>query len=456
MILSLGSLILNLEKVVTQQEEKIKELESRINQNSKNSSKPPSSDGYNKKPSTKKVSKRKKKNGGQSGHKGNTLQMVDVADKVVELNPEVCQCGHNLVAVPKVLLERRQLFDIPYPELFIEEYQVYGCECPNCHHTNKGTFPVSIKAPVQYGSGVKTLVTLLHNKYHLSYQRTSELFEDLYGYKINDSTQKTILDKAYQRLEEAENEIKQAILKSPVAHADETGIRVNGKLHWLHDLSTNVYTYIFCHPKRGADAVHSEKSILTDYQGSLIHDCYSIYFKLLKCRHGLCNAHIIRELEALKESGANWADKMQDLLLYLNDKKLKKGRLFTKGDQFCRQYDRICEMADKFEPPPKKGNRGRPKKSKGRNLLDRLMKYKESVLLFAREVDIPFTNNLAERDIRPAKIKMKNAGCFRTQNGADKYSRIHSFLSTLRKLNRNVFDELYDIFEGQVFNLHTN
>lgn len=449
----MGEIIMTFEKVVSQQGEKIKELEARVNKNSRNSSKPPSSDGYSKKPTTTKAKKDKKKNGGQSGHKGNTLKMVDHPDKVIELKPQLCICGYNLKDVSKKLLEKRQLFEIPPPELYIQEYQSYSCDCPNCHITVYQPFPEKIKAPVQYGSGVKTLVTLLNNKYHLSYQRIKELFGDLYGYEINDSTQKSILDKAYENLDDAEEQIKTAILNSPIAHADETGIRVSGKLQWLHNLSTQLYTYIFCHQKRGSDAIESEKSILLDYEGTLIHDCYSSYFKLLQCQHGICNAHIIRELESLKESGANWAASMQDLLLYLNEKKLEKGQQLIEGDRFCRQYDRICKIADEYEPPPIKGKRGRPKKSKGRNLLERLVKYKEAVLLFAVDPDIPFTNNLAERDIRPAKIKMKNAGCFRTQAGADKYSRIHSFLSTLRKLKRNVFDELYDIFEGHSFDI---
>jgi len=431
--------------------QRVKELEVQINQNSKNSSKPPSSDGL-KKPPAKRKKKSKKSNGGQKGHKGKTLEMVDNPDDTVSLIPNECSCGQNLADVEKELCEKRQVFDIPDPKLFVVEYRSYQCDCPSCGKQVYESFPNSINGSVQYGSGVKTLVTLLNNKFHLSWQRIRELFGDLYGYHINDGTQQSILKKAYKYLENPEEQIKQAILESEIAHADETGARVNGKLRWLHGFTSEFYTYMFCHDKRGSIAINSEQSVLPQYAGTLIHDCYASYFKLKNCDHGLCNAHIVRELQGLIESDTPWAGQMQELLLSLHEK-VGTGYQLKKGNYLWRKYDKICAAADSYEPPPIKNKRGKPKKTKGRNLFDRLTKYKEFVLNFALQPGIPFTNNQAERDIRPVKIKMKNAGCFRTQTGMDIYCRIHGVLSTLRKLERNVFNELFNLFEGNSFKL---
>lgn len=428
---------------------RVNELESQISKNSRNSSKPPSSDGYKKKPA---LPKTRKKTGGQKGHKGDTLKMVDHADETICLKPDQCVCGHPLKQVDFELIERRQLFDIPPPQLHITEYQSFQCDCPKCGEQLYQPFPSAIKAPVQYGSGVKTLCTLLSTKYHLSYDRISQLFVDLFGQPINDSTQLNICQRAYEVVASPMEQIKQAILDSPIAHSDETGLRVGGKLQWLHNLSTDLYTYIFCHEKRGSKAIFSTVSILPSFNGILIHDCYSSYFKLLGCQHALCGAHLLRELQGLIESGSVWAENMQNLLLTLY-KKANDGWTLTSKHRYWRRYDSICDQAEKEEPPPIKRARGKPKNTKGRNLLNRLIKYKSAVLLFATDPTVPFTNNQAERDVRPAKIKQKNAGCFRTKKGADIYACIYSFLSTMRKLKRNIFNELFDLFEGQQFEL---
>lgn len=429
--------------------QEVKELKAQINKNSRNSSKPPSSDGYRKKPA---LPKPKKKRGGQEGHKGDTLKMVDQPDSIEKLIPQRCLCGHSLVGIAKELIESRQVFDIPHPELLVSEYQSYQCECPGCKQQVYAPFPEHVKAPVQYGSGVKTLVTILNNKFHLSWERISELFYDLFGHYINANTQDRTYKQAYEILEAPMAQITGAISQSPVAHGDETGMRVNGKLQWLHNLSTPWYTYIFCHERRGKIAMESAQSLVADYSGILVHDCYASYFKLQDCQHAICGAHLIRELQGLIENETPWAVQMQQFLLDLY-KKVQSGYRLTKRHKLWRQYDLICETADEYEPPPIKRPRGKPKKTTGRNLFDRLVKYKQAVLLFATHPDVPFTNNQAERDIRPAKIKQKNAGCFRTKKGVDRFCRIYSFLSTMRKLQRNVFNELFDLFEGQSFNL---
>lgn len=429
--------------------EEVKRLRAQLDQNSGNSSKPSSSDGFRKKIVLPKKKGKGKKSGGQVGHKGHTLEMVAEADEVVALIPDRCECGESLAGVEPQLAARRQVFDLPVQALYVREYQSYECRCPKCRSVIYQPFPKEVSSPVQYGSGVKALVALLNTKFHLSWQRTSELFLDLYGYSINDHTQEQALSQAYERLAPVEAEIKAQVAASAVVHADETGVRTAGKLHWVHSSSTADYTYVYGHEKRGREAL-GEASILPGYSGTLVHDCWAPYFSFEHIRHALCGAHLVRELQGLKENGSRWAARMQRLLFTLHQKiQTEPTWQLTPEDPFWRRYDLICKSANKEEPPPIKNLRGKPRQSKGRNLYNRLSKFKSAVLLFATQTDVPFTNNQAERDIRPLKVKQKNAGCFRTKIGLDRFCRIYSFLSTLRKRNRNALNALTDLFEGK-------
>lgn len=429
---------------------KIAELEARLNQNSGNSNRPPSTDGLKKKPALPR--KKGKKRGGQSGHKGKTLKMVEQADIVVEHAPERCQCGHNLRDVPKQDYLRRQVFDLPPPKLEVTEHRVQVCICPACHSVQQGFFPADVTASVQYGAGVRSLSVLLNNSYALSFSKIRQFFADTFGYALNESTQVTANENCYENLTDSEQRIQQALLNSSVNHFDETGLRVAGKNHWLHTCSNAQFTHLFVHEKRGKEALNSESSLLPDYRGWAVHDCWSAYFGYQQCRHALCGAHLLRELQALIEQGSYWASRMQQLLLAAYAKSEQGQRIVSDFDFLGRQYDYICQIADKEEPPPIQRYKGkRAKKTKGRNLLDRLVKYKGAVLAFAQYEEVPFTNNQAERDIRPAKVKQKIAGSFRTYKGAQIYARIQSFIATARKQQLNVFKELNATFYGANF-----
>jgi transposase len=435
---------------VEQLEAKVKELETRLNQDSNNSHRPPSSEGLRKKPALPR--KKGKKQGGQTGHKGKTLDMVETPDNKEPHAPIKCSCGRDLTDVPKQIIERRQVFDLPQPKLEVTEHQLQSCICPDCQSLQVGQFPQSVPARVQYGAGVRSLVVLLNNSYKLSYSNIRQFFSDVFGYDLNESTQTAANAKCYEALGESELKIKEHLLASAVNHFDETGLRVAGKLHWLHNCSNEGYTYLFVHPKRGKKALDDTPSLIPDYQGWAVHDCWASYFKYDQCRHAICGAHLLRELQALIEQGSHWADRMRDLLLYAYTKSDEGKSTVHKFDRIERQYDRICKMADAEEPPPKyRHEKKRPKKTKGRNLMDRLVLHKDAVLAFAKHKEIPFTNNQAERDVRPAKIKQKMAGCFRTFQGAQVYARIQSFISTVRKHQHNVFNELVATFSGDNF-----
>ena len=423
-------------------------MRAQLSSDSKNSHRPPSSDGYRKRAA---LPKKKKKRGGQRGHKGSTLKMVAEPDQRVELRPRQCRCGASLIPQDSVLVERRQVFDLPEPKLEVIEYQQYAIACPCCSALCKADFPAEVRAPVQYGSGVKAFAVLLSNSFSLSYSKISQLFKDLYGYPINGNTLFRANIDAYEALAASEELIKAQLCQAAVAHADESGLRVEGKLQWVHSLSSERLTYLFVHPKRGRKALESEHSLLPKLKGWLVHDCWASYFPFEGVKHALCGAHIVRELQALIDRKSHWAEQMQKFLIDLYKKSHGGTDAIKATRQIQKRFDRICDGADLEEPEPIPRARGKPKNSKGRNLLNRLMRYQDPLLAFAFHQQVPFTNNLAERDIRPVKLKQKVAGCFRTTQGANYYARIQGFISTARKNQQNTFKELKRAFSGNTF-----
>jgi transposase len=447
-IAGLQALVMKLLNRIEELEAENAELKRRLNQNSHNSHKPPSSEGLQKKPALAKP--KKGKQGGQFGHKGKTLEMSATPDEVHLLQAKICSCGTSLEGTAQELAERRQVFDLPEPALQVKEYQRYTCSCPCCGKSNTVAFPAQAVAPVQYGNGVKALVVLLSIGYKLPFLKISRLFADLFGSTINESTIASATKGCYHKLAESEGVIKQALKQSAVNHFDETGLRVAGKLCWLHDCSNEHFTYLFVHQKRGRKALEDPLSILPIYQGWALHDCWQSYFSFSGCRHALCGAHLLRELTALQEEASPWAGHFKRYLLALyhlteQGTKALDEQLQAKA---LRLYNLLCEYADEQEAPVQKNRKGRPKASKGRNLLNRLVKHQQAVLAFAFYQEVPFTNNQAERDLRPAKIKQKIAGCFRTFHGAQIYTRIQGFASTLRKQGLEVFKNLQDVINN--------
>jgi transposase len=429
---------------------RVAELEARLKADSHNSHQPPAADGLRKRPALPRPVGRKR--GGQPGHQGKTLAMVTHPDITVACSPDRCPCGASFRDVPGLVIERRQVFELPAPKLAITEYQRLRCQCPVCGRMHDGQFPADVPAPTQYGTGVSALVTLLNVAYAIPFKKIQGLFTDLYGAAINERTLITANATCYEALASSYDTIKTQILASPVCHFDETGLRVEGRLHWQHTASTADATYLFVHSHRGQRALSSDSSPLPAYTGWAVHDCWASYFLFPSCHHALCGAHLLRELTALTEEGSRWATQMHTFLLTLYQVTNNGTRAVTDPHRWSAIYDRVCHRAQQEEPPPSRlHQKGKPKRTKGRNLLDRLIAYKAAVLAFAFHVDVPFTNNQAERDLRPIKVKQKIAGCFRTLVGAQQYARIASFVSTARKQHRHVFKELCRVFQGHSF-----
>jgi transposase len=437
------------------------ELEARVNQNSSNSSRPPSSDfGKNTPKNTTKpgLPKDKKEQGGQQGHKGNTLLKVAEPDEVIQLSTPFCDCGLVLDLEQAQVMQTYQVFDLPVPKLYVTEYQRLMQKC-TCGKTHLGAMPDFIQANVQYGPNVRAFTTLLSNACQLSHEKVSTLFSDLFDYDLNGSTVLSNNQFMYESLAPTEERIKTALLQSEVVHFDESGMKINKSLHWLHTACNADFTFLFVHEKRGKKAHTNTTSILSWFKNWAIHDCFATYFSYTNAKHGLCNSHFLRELQFQIEQDKLWATQIQAFLLDLFTR-TQKGTIPIQNIEIEKEnWKKLCTQAIEIEeilliartPVPelslfdaikKTKKRGRKARGKSLNLLDRLLKHTDSILAFAEFEAVPFTNNQAERDIRPIKTKLKVAGCFRTTDGANRYARIQGFISTCRKNNLNVFQQL--------------
>jgi transposase len=430
---------------------RVKELESQLHQNSRNSNYPSSMDKYKAKPAFPRI--KGGKIGGKKGHDGSTLKMVSAPDVVKRHTAEVCvRCGQIHGIEPLIVRARRQVFDIPPPHIEVTEHQVLDWVCNSCQALNQGQFPQDVNSNTQYGFRLVAMSALFNNGYNIPRNKVQSIFKDLYGVTLNEQTLQAQNEFTYGCLAQDEAHIKAMLLQSQVVHCDETGFYVGKDRFWEHVASNEFYTALFIHPKRGMAAHEVDISILPSFQNWAVHDCWSTYFNFTGCRHAVCGAHLLREFTALVESGSKWAQNFHAFLLDLYQRSDNgKGEIPIKErSKTLRKYQDLLQQADKEEPPPTKKTRGKPKKTKGRNLFDRLTKYQDAVLAFAFYTEIPFSNNQAERDIRPTKTKMKVSGCFRTQYGAEIYARIQSFISTVRKLQFNPFNELYTVLSGGI------
>jgi transposase len=439
-------------------EAKVASLEVRLNRTSKNSDKPPSSDGLKKPPRQR--SKSKRKPGGQKGHRGTTLKFSDQPDQIVQHGLDYCQsCGASLDQVEGAVVSRRQEIEIPEKPVQVIEHQCLEKPCPGCGCRNRGPWPEHVSGNVQYGRRFKAFCTYLLNYQLLPYDRTGELLHTLFGYQPGGGTLQSILEQAYTTLEPIEQAIKAAVRASPVGHGDETSLRVEGQTNWLHVFSNLVYTYYYWSQHRGQKA-HQVDGSLPEYRGILMHDAYRSYFGY-GYTHALCNAHLLRELQALYETDQTqrWAWRLMRLLrlawiwvrtardtghTHLSDRP---------RDRIVALFEHIVAQADRQNPPAQRqpGQRGRVAQSPARNLIDRLLQHQDAYLRFLTDFRVPFDNNLAERDLRMTKLQQKISGCFRTPEGTDLFCRIRGYISTLRKQGYELLPALISLWSDTPF-----
>lgn len=429
-------------------------LKETINKNSKNSSKPPSTDNKFKDKNSKKKMSKKKERGGQKGSTGNNLKKIDNPDKIEILQSDSCKnCDSNLENIKANHISTKQVFDLPKIKIEVTEFQQHTKICPHCDTLNKPNFPDNLKSYVQYGNNIKSFIAYLNTHQMIPYARISELLQDLISHKMSNGTIYNILASFYTKLEVYENTTKDLLLKSPVINVDETGTNINGKVHWTHTVSTSSLTYYMLHQKRGSQAI-DDMDILPFFNGIAVHDHWRSYNKY-NCSHSFCNAHHLRELVGVVQNeDATWAIHMHKLLTNMNNYiyKIKNNSKISpsrgKFRRYYELYDKICQGATQFYPPPN-NQRKKGKQSKGKNLLDRFLKYKSETLRFFTNLLVPFTNNLAERDLRMIKVKEKISGCFVSFKGGEIFSRIRGYISTLKKNNMSVLEGLKNALEGK-------
>ena len=427
--------------------EGIQNLEDQLAKNSRNSGKPPSSDGYEQgAPRPKSLRKRsRRKSGGQRGHPGQTLKAVEKPDWIEVHRVHACgHCGQSLKRRKAMGHEKRQVFDLPKVQMKVTEHRAEIKTCSRCGKETHATFPHEVSHAVQYGPEIKAQMVYLNTEQHLPLERTCDLLDEFYNHRLSEGTIVTACAEAAQQVEKSNAAVKEHLVEQErVAHFDETGMVVNGVLNWLHTASTSLLTYYAMHPKRGRVALN-EINILPRFQGRAVHDDLASYFQY-EVEHALCNAHHLRSLLFLLERyPQKWVQDLLELLLKIKAKveatkrKAKTALSVRQANAFSKTYDELLRKGLRANPPPKKnsrkhGQRGRLKQSPARNLLLRLREHKEAVLAFMVDFKVPFDNNQAERDLRMMKVKQKVSGGFRSTAGAQNFCNIRGYLSTARK-----------------------
>ncbi len=432
----------------------VKALRERLDTDSHNSSKPPSSDGLHKPVSLRKPSGRRP--GGQKGHPGRTLCFSDTPEQILVHAPASCVCcGKPLDAIEGCVVERRQVVDMPPLWLVTTEHRIEKKVCPDCGMQTIAAFPAELESRVQYGPRLKALGVYLLSYQLLPYQRIADLFADLFDASFSAGTLFASQQTASTRLADIVWSVRQGIRQADVAHFDETGLRVGGRLHWLHSASTPSLTYYDWHTKRG-QAGMDKAGILPHFGGVAVHDGWASY-QHYACRHALCNAHHLRELTALYEQdGQEWAKTLRALLVEIKRavecaKQQARLRLSPLLEaRFEARYRNLLAEGFAANPPPehKPGKRGKHKQNRARNLLQRLHRFARQTLAFMYDFRVPFDNNLAERDIRMMKVQQKVSGGFRSSEGVDAFCRIRSYISTMRKQGQPVLSALEHVFLG--------
>ncbi len=428
----------------------VKLLSNRVGLNSRNSSKPPSSDPNRKKQGREKSNR---KSGGQPGHVGTTLEQVEEPDsvKLIKIDRRTLPKGDYECAG----IEKRQIFDIDISR-WVTEYQAEVLVNKTTGKRYIATFPEGVNSAVQYGNRLKAHAVYMSQYQLLPYNRVQEFFADQLGIPVSEGSVYNFNLEAFKKAKPFEDIAKQQLTKALLLHVDETGININGDGHWLHCATNASWTFFFAHKKRGNEAT-DPIGILPAYKGVLCHDHWKPYYCYTDCLHALCNSHHLRELtRAWEQDGQSWAQQLKAFLEEVNQAVHQcDGQLSSKDSKKrWKQYRKLLKQAEIECPPPdeknRQGKRGRLKRSKARNLLERFINFEEDVLRFMDNKIVPFTNNQGEQDIRMTKVHQKISGCFRSMKGAEIFCRIRGYLSTCRKQGMSSSLAMELLFDGEL------
>jgi transposase len=438
--------------------DRLDKLEALLLKNSSNSSKPPSTDGFNRKTKSRREAG-KASVGGQKGHPGSTLKRVAVADEVqLHQPPARCpNCGGELdMRLATADAHGRQVIDLPPMRARVVEHRLQRVRC-RCGHVHAGRYPEGVTQATQYGAGIKAAVVYLTQYQHVPMKRCTRLMQDLFGVSMSPASVHAAIAQAHTVVTPMVQALGESLLQAPVVHFDETGMRVGTKLHWMHSASTEEAVVYQVHARRGYEALQAF-NLLPRFKGVAVHDGWPSYYRF-DVRHALCNAHHLRELEFVVDStGQQWARDMMNLLVQMNRAvDASQHGVLNKhaAGVYRKRYRQLLERGRQHNPerlsdPTRKDMRGGIKQSTTYNLLRRLDEHVDDVLRFMRHALVPFTNNLAERDLRMPKLKQKVSGCYRCLAGAQAYCSIRSYIGTMQKQSKDLMQALTMLFTGHI------
>ena len=436
----------------------IKELQEQKNKNSKNSSKPPSSDGLKKGPRDKSLREPSgKKQGAQQGHSGVHMVITREPDTTQTLIPDACKNCPNWRKCKGTACvgETRYKVDVQVIQT-LDAYESMEVKCPKSNQTLKGTFPSDIKGQIQYGESIASLIVTLNTVGAVSAKRTQEILGSLFDLPISTGTVLKMVSRCAAKVSNVVEAIKEHMCNAAKAHFDETGTRVDGHTRWAHVASDELFTYLFFSCKRGYTGM-MEMDILPNFHGVAIHDCWAPYWKF-DVLHAICCAHLLRELNGIIENHPEqtWAPRFKKLLLDMkkSQEEAIAMNLASADDHkvayYAEEYDTIIKIGLAENPmvQTEAKKKGRPKKGKVLVLIEPLQKYKDEVCLFLKDFQIDFDNNQAERDLRMIKTKTKVSGCFRTEEGIRDYLTVMSYIGTAKKHGKNAVEAIKNAFMG--------
>lgn len=441
-------------------EARVAELERQLGQNSGNSGKPPSRDPAAERQRqaeqrrAKQAGGAKRRPGKQAGSKGSGLEMSATPNEVIDHRPERCQgCGAGLEDDTSTGFVARQVIDLPTIAPVVTEHRAHACRCP-CGHLSAGAFPEEVRAPVSYGPRVRATVAYLLARQHIPTRRVAEALDDLFGLAMSTGAIDSIYSEASRRLLGFMAALVALLRSLPVLHADETTDRLGTKNCWMHVVSTGLFTLIHASVTRGGDAI-DEAGVLRGYRGVIVHDRLAMYWKL-KAKHGLCGAHLLRDLAdvAVVATQSSWAAGLAALLVEINaacDDARRRGLRQlgpTHQRAFAARYDTLVAQGQTANPEPAPGRKRDYYQRRSFNLVTAFATHRRAILRYMYDLDVAFTNNQAERDLRPTKLHRKISGCFRSQHGAERFAHLRSYLSTTRKHGIPAIDALTRLFNG--------
>ena len=447
----------------------VDELTRRLDKGSKNSSSPPSADSpKHQAEATRTRAERRaeakakrrddveRNRGKQPGAPGQNLSMRSDPDETLDHEPTSCvSCGEDLGDAPVEGIERRQVFDTPDPIIITTEHRSVRRRC-SCGKLNKGVFPREAAAPTSYGPNVRAAALYLLHGQHLSVERTAEAMSAMLGADVSTGFVASLAREAAGGLTGFIEEIRQRLRKATLVHVDETSDQVRIDKWWFHVVSNELFTYLFASPTRGK-AAPDEAGVLGVFGGVMVHDRLAMYFKYDTATHAVCGSHLLRDLASVGVGwDQGWANDMAALLTEMNNAahaarakgKDNLSRRVLAG--FLSRYDSLTAAGLAANPTPIGRDRDSIEKD-GYNLVAALIKLKTEATRFATDLDVPFSNNEAERALRMAKLHKKVSGCFQSEEGARSFATIRSYLATARKHNVGALDVLAQLFRGDAW-----